>query len=935
MIKWKGLRIEAEGEGISEPLSKNVNLLGELVGHAIREQAGNDIFRMVEDLRTQCKNAYEADGDKTRKKVLDTIAGLSEKEIDWLLRAYTSFFHLVNKAEQEEIVRINREREHSSSPENPRAESIADAIAGMKNLGLGFDEAVRIIHRIDIQPTLTAHPTEARRRTVLSIQKRIAYSLYKLAIHTPTPDERDRLIRSIYDNVILLLNTDDVRSAKITVPDEVRNGLYFFSNSIWKVVPRIYDDINKSLDLYYGKTTDLPIILRYRSWIGGDRDGNPSVTAEVTRSTLNMQREAAVELYRNDLNELRSELSISKKQTTIPGKLYESIEEDRKLVMLTDKIERQHENEPYRIKLALMVEKLNLIPEFDTGLISKSEVDTQVTYSAEAFIRDIELIIDCLSETGFETLAQSGILRHLWVRAKTFGFSMAALDIRQHSAVFEDTVDELFRLSGVTKSYKKMSENERCELLRRELRNPRPLVRLHAKLSESSRSILDCFLVVRKAVKLEPGSIGSLIISMTHDVSDLLEVMLIGKEAELVVPEGDTFRSHVDIVPLFETIEDLENSRELMEQLYNDPVYSLQVEARGRFQEIMLGYSDSNKDGGYWMANWALHKAERDLAEVCNKYKVDFRLFHGRGGSVGRGGGRANQAVLSLPQSCHNGRMRFTEQGEIISFRYSLPAIAKRHLEQIVNAMLRSTSAAEVNRAIDDEITAGHFDLMERIAMLSMRTYRDLIHKPGLWEWYTRITPIEHISRLPIASRPVSRKSGSEVDFESLRAIPWVFAWTQVRYNLPGWYGIGTALKTLIDESDDHLVSLRQLYKDWMFFRVILDNAQRELARCHLIISAYYAGMEGEAGFHETITDEFNRAREAILSITGQNELLDNNPVIQKSIRLRNPYTDVLNMIQIDLMRRWKKQGHQSDDALRHALFSSINGIAAAMQSTG
>ncbi|TVQ12906.1 MAG: phosphoenolpyruvate carboxylase [Balneolaceae bacterium] len=935
MIKWKGLSIEAEGEGISEPLSKNVNLLGELVGHAIREQAGEEIFNIVEDLRSRCKNAYKADGDKTRKMVLDTISGLSDTEIDWLLRAYTSFFHLVNKAEQEEIVRINREREHSSSHENPRAESIADAIAGMKKLGLGFDEAVAIIRRIDIQPTLTAHPTEARRRTVLSLQKRIAFSLYKLAIHNPTPDETDRLIKSIYDNVILLLNTDDVRSAKITVPDEVRNGLYFFSNSIWKVVPRIYDDINKSLDAYYGQTTDLPIILRYRSWIGGDRDGNPSVTAEVTRSTLNMQREATIDLYRNDLQELRSELSISKKQTTIPDKLYRSIENDRTMVTLTDKTERQHENEPYRIKLGLMIEKLKLIPEFDTGLISKSESDVQTTYTAEKFIRDIKLINECLAESGFESLTENGMLRHLRIRAETFGFSLAALDIRQHSAVFEDTVDELFRLSGVVKSYKKLSEDARCELLRREIRNPRPLVRLHAKLSESSRSILDCFLVARKAVKLEPGSIGSLIISMTHDVSDMLEVMLIGKEAELVVPEGEKFRSHVDIVPLFETIEDLENSRALMEQLFSDPVYSQQVEARGRFQEIMLGYSDSNKDGGYWMANWALHKAERDLAEVCSKHKVDFRLFHGRGGSVGRGGGRANQAVLSLPQSCHNGRMRFTEQGEIISFRYSLPAIAKRHLEQIVNAMLISTSAAEANRSLGDEITDEHFKMMERIATLSMQTYRDLIHRPGLWEWYTRITPIEHISRLPIASRPVSRKSGSEVDFESLRAIPWVFAWTQVRYNLPGWYGIGTALKTLIDESDDNLTNLKQLYSDWMYFRVILDNAQRELARCHLLISAFYAGMEGEAGFHEIISEEFNKAREAILSINGQKELLDNNPVIQKSIRLRNPYTDVLNLIQIELMRRWKKKGHQGDDALRHSLFSSINGIAAAMQSTG
>jgi phosphoenolpyruvate carboxylase len=388
------------------------------------------------------------------------------------------------------------------------------------------------------------------------------------------------------------------------------------------------------------------------------------------------------------------------------------------------------------------------------------------------------------------------------------------------------------------------------------------------------------------------------------------------------------------MVPLFETIEDLDGADAIMDRLFGDPLYAEQLRSRDGFQEIMLGYSDSNKDGGYWMANWALHRAQRQLARTCREHGVDFRLFHGRGGTVGRGGGRANHAILAMPQEVHTGRIRFTEQGEVISFRYALPEVARRHLEQIVHAML---VAPVRSRGSEEREEPSLIALMDRIASASMKGYRQLIDDPGLWEWYTRATPIEQISRLPIASRPVSRGTGSEVDFDSLRAIPWVFAWTQARYIVPGWYGVGTGLGAVLNQAEGALELLVRAQAEWPFFAALTESAQRELARARLPIARHYALLAGaDGGYHTTIEQEFEHSREALLAVTGSADLLDDDPVIRKSIALRNPYTDVLNLLQVELVRRHRAATDDAArDPLRQALFLSINGIAAAMQSTG
>ena len=928
MSRWQGLQVKSEGTGISQPLSQQVNLLGEMLGHAIREQAGERVFSLVEELRQLCKKAASDEDPGARDRAEEIIRELSQDDIVWLLRSYSAFFHLANQAEQQEIIRINRDRARGTGGHASRPDSIDEAVATMRAAGASVEQVLELISRLDIQPTLTAHPTEARRRSILDKQRRIAALLTNLR-RDPTPDEEEDTLDELYSQISLLLATAEVRVERPTVREEVEQGLYFLRGSIWEAVPEIHRDVERAVRKHYGEIHEVPVFLRYRSWIGSDRDGNPNVTSDVTRWTLGVQRQAALRKHLGELRKLQQELSVSQRRADVPDALYRSLEADAEEVTLDEARRRQYQDEPYRLKIAYMMTRLGwLLEDLEAGDPYRSG------YTSDRFVADLDLIDSALRESGFEEAAEHSNLWRARILARAFGFHMATLDVRQHSRIHEQALTEILRLAGVTENYAALDEAEKLHVLQSELGNPRPLLTRGAELPEAAERVLETFAVIRDAIRAEPESIRCYIVSMTHAISDLLEPMLLAKEVGLGTPEGG-FPS-LDFVPLFETIEDLEASRELMQELFEHPAYAPQLEARDRFQEIMLGYSDSNKDGGYWMANWALHKAQRSLGEVCREYDVDFRLFHGRGGTVGRGGGRANQAILAMPRVAHNGRIRLTEQGEVISFRYALPEIARRHLEQLVSAMLTAFRSDEEAPGLRDGRPE---ELMETIARRSMGAYRELIDEPGLWRWYIHVTPIEQISRLPIASRPVSRKSASEVDFESLRAIPWVFAWTQARYLVPGWFGVGTALQEAMDSDGDAEETLRSLCREWPFFDAVLESAQREMARARLSISERYARLDGaDSGgrdYHRWIADDFERARAAILRITGNQELLQNSPVIRKSIALRNPYTDVLNLLQIELIRRSREAEEGDVDELRHDIFLSINGIAAAMQTTG
>ena len=1004
MRRWEGLDLEAEGTGISEPLSKQINLLGSLLGRVLADQAGEDVLERVEELRELAKRAVAEERPELRRRAAEVVAGLDRSEIVWLLRAFTTFFHLVNQAEKQEILRINRERARragtssraedgsAGDPEAPagaRPESIDDAVARLAEDDWRAEQVVELLGRLDIQPTLTAHPTEARRRTVLFKQQRIGELLDRLQRLDATPDERDRLFEQLYLQIALLLTTDEVPAERPSVEDEVEQGLYFLRHAVWEAAPRIRDDVERALARSFPggeEARESPSLgLRYRSWIGSDRDGNPNVTPAVTAWTVRAQRRTALGRLLVELRELRRELSISDRQAPVPEELVASIGRDEEALGgqrdpragggtdgRSSRRDVQLRHEPYRRKIGLMMERLQgLVAALEDRDGAGPEPPTAASYDLDAFRDDLALLDRSLRSTGYAELARWSRLSRIETLAGCFGFALAGLDLRQHSAVHEAALAELLRLARVAEDYAGLPEEEKLAVLAAELENPRPLLPAGAELSGETRKLMESLETVREALELDPRSVGAYVVSMTHTVSDILEVMLLAKEAGVWrFPAGADggggerpTECPLDLVPLFETIEDLEAAGERLEALLTHPVYRRYLEGRDRFQEIMLGYSDSNKDGGYWMANWALHRAQDHLARVCRKHGVDFRLFHGRGGTVGRGGGRANRAILSMPAPVHNGRIRFTEQGEVISFRYGRVGIARRHLEQIVHAMLLSTAGLGIGAGGDGEpgsaertgadaaATEGSSSerptaapgpevvaLMDRIAERSRAAYRELIDGGELWPFYTAATPIEHISHLPIASRPVSR-GGSEVGFEDLRAIPWGFAWIQTRYTLPGWYGVGRGLGEVLDEDGEAIETLGRLYREWPYFRAVVDNAQREMARARLEIAEHYAELAEEAGcpnLHATLVEDFGRARKAILAITGQEELLDNSPVIQKSIRLRNPYTDVLNLLQIELMRRFRAAEDDGERAeLREAVFLSINGVAAAMQSTG
>lgn len=923
MDPWKGLDIETEGTGISRPLSEQINLLGALLGHVLREQAGEPVLALVEELRGLAKRAIQEEKPELRAQAAARISTLNLHEIEWLLRAFTAFFHLVNQSEQQEIIRINRERARRQT-RTGRSDSIDEAICLLKERGCSYDDVVALVECLDIQPTFTAHPTEARRRSILYKQQELADLVTELRQSDPTPEERTRLLDALHNQISLLLATDEVRASRPIVIDEVENGLHFLRNAVWETIPRIHQDVHRALEHHYGQSPEVPVFLRFRSWIGSDRDGNPYVTAAVTRRTLVMHRRSALTRYLTDLRILRRELSLSERQVRIPEALYRSIARDEESLTLRPYEERLYRREPYRRKISFMMLRLERLREALEDLEPRYESDL---YDCQRMLEDLELLQQALTETGFQHLTHRAKLGDIITKARVFGFHLAALDLRQHSQVHADAVAALLAVSGVETDYTSLPETEKMAILSAELANPRPLIPRRAELPQEAKEVVASFEIMREIAQSDPAALGSYIVSMTHAVSNLLEVLLLAKEVGLWELRNGAVRAELDVVPLFETIEDLEGAESFLRDLFAHPIYRQHLAARGALQEIMLGYSDSNKDGGYWMANWALHKAQDRIGRVCREHAVELRLFHGRGGTVGRGGGRAGQAILAMPPAVHNGRIRFTEQGEVISFRYALPAIAHRHLEQITAAMLLAPV-----RAFDPPDDVADIQVMEDLATGSMAAYRELVDDPALWPWYAQVTPIEQISRLPIASRPVSRGNAQEVDFGRLRAIPWVFAWTQTRYILPGWYGVGAAMGRSMEE---HAPVLQHMYKAWPFFRAVINNAQREMARARLDIAEEYASLAQKQELHATIASDFARGRKAILQITGQKELLGNNPVIRKSIALRNPYTDVLNLLQIELMRR-NRTGEETDrERLLQALFLSVNGIAAAMQSTG
>lgn len=893
---------------MTDPLHRDIDWLHGLLDEVAPSTRTETLVREVAAVMT---------GGSGGAKEFKRLSAVSLEEFGAVLKRLTIRFHLRNKAEQRHIVRVNRERERRATAEQPRSESIAEVVGGLARDGATLDRTLGLIGALDIQPTLTAHPTEVRRQAILQKQWAIGECLEEFGEGGLTDSERARVESRVRQTLSLQLATDEVRSQRLSVLDEVRNGLFHLSGVIWETVPAIHRDLADAVRSTFA--TDIsaaafPAFLRYRTWIGGDRDGNPNVTAPVTAAAIAMLRAAAVERWNESLGPLFDDLSVSSRRAPILPELLEDLERESARAPLTDDEAERLRNEPLRRKILHMQRRLRAPGEG--------------RYTTAALVGDLELLARALRHAGLDEVADRARLSDLLVSAGAFGLCMASIDIRQHSDRHGSAVAELLRVAGVSAEYESLGEEDKIALLERELLTDRPLLGKSGKVSGATREALGVLTLVANVRRDEPDAIGSYIISMTHAVSDLLEMLVLMREAGLWRRGSDgSVESDLDVTPLFETVADLEGAEPLLERLFASESYGAHLRARGMFQEIMLGYSDSNKDGGYWTANWRLYRAQRDIARACKSAGVGLRFFHGRGGSVARGGGRAQRAIRSSPPESRSGRIRFTEQGEVITFRYAITDLARRHLEQIVGAVLASSATGGESRESDD---LGIEPVMDELSAMAMRTYRDLIDRPGFWDWFVDRSPVRHIGDLQIASRPVSR-SGGEMRFDSLRAIPWVFSWTQMRFNVPGWYGIGSAFGSLVLDDPTTLDRCRRAYRDGGCFGVFIDNAQQEMARARLSIARWYFRDQDDA-LLGMLTDEFARARRAVLEITGQAELLDNNPVIQRSIAERNADTDVLNMIQIELLRRHRES---EDPALQQLILLSVNALAAAMQSTG
>lgn len=946
------LNIALDNAGLSDPLAHDIRWLDAALGEVLSEHEDPSV-------RDIARRLYDCDDTGDPRTLLSRISGLSNPNtVQRVLRAYTVFFQLLNTAQQKEIVRVNREREAHANVA-PRPESIADAVRVLAQAGVSAAEMQAALLKMDICPTLTAHPTEARRRSVLDKLQAVAEALAldagtntqwsgPLAAHGQAGSDLRRALTELWQ-------TDELRSTPLTVEDEVRNVLYYLEHTILDVVAWLHEDVQAALARYYpGRTFEIPTFITYRSWVGGDRDGNPNVTADVTWSTLLSHKRVALGAWRQRCAALQSELTQSLRQTPVSAELMQSIEADRVSVGTLVEAERRFALEPYALKLAYMLVRIDAAIRHLDGLEDfraegPSFAPRAPAYSsADELLQDLQLIQRSLRANRAAVIADEGPLARLVAQVATFGFHLASLDIRQHSDVHAEVLDELFAVCGVLppgRGYSSLDEGERVRLLTAELSQPRPLLLRDWSGSESARSLLEVFEVIRHAQRyLSRDAVTAYVVSMTHGVSDVLEALLLAREAGLLrwnrSDDGLVLESDVDIVPLFETIDDLNTCDKLMRSLFANRAYRAHLNARGGFQEVMLGYSDSSKDGGYFAANWALHDTQSRLASICRKAGVQLRLFHGRGGTVGRGGGRANRAILSQPARSSNGRIRFTEQGEVVSYRYSLPPFAHRHLEQIANAVLLSFGHPRKRT----HARAQWHQAAVLMAEESRRVYRALVYDdPDFWDFYTQATPIVHIGGLPIGSRPARRPGGRGSGIDDLRAIPWVFAWVQSRYGVPGWYGVGTALQWYADQQPAGFETLRAMYQGWPFFSTMIDDLQMELLRAHMPTAAMYATRVRPAALGSRIAGvierEFALTHEWVLRITGAPELLEHARAVRKMVAIRNPIVMPLNRLQVSLMESWGQFAFLSSEeesaAWRDAVLLSIAGVAAGMQSTG
>jgi len=938
-------------------LERTAGALGRLLREVILDQAGPGLVAAQEEIEQLARAAREGGDPEARAAFDRRIERLGTGEAIGLLKVFSVYFALVNLTEQLERIWVLRERAVRAQG-RPGAESLDAALVHLREVGVTAAAVQAWLDHAEVLPVFTAHPTESRRRSTMEKLRRIAGAVRSLeagrdgASQALLPAERDAVHTAIRAEITSLWQSDEVRVVHPGVLDEVKNGLFFFETSLFRVIPRLYRTLDHALRAAYpGHEWRIPPVLRFGSWMGGDRDGNPNVTAPVTVETARLMRESALQQHLGQADALRRALTQSTRQTAVSDALRESLAADAAAFPgIAAHLARRNPFELYRQKCTYIRARIEgslrqartIQPDWLEGARGVGH-DPHAAFpagtwyrSAGELIADIELMDQSLRGHGGSAEAE-GMLRDWLVQVRVFGLCISRLDIRQHSARHEAALAEILAHAGVCADYAGLTEAERTALLARELENPRPLIPTRLPYSDAAAEVVSTFRTVAAIIdQLAPEAFQTYVISMSTGPSDVLEVLLLAREAGLYDPA--TGVSRLDIAPLFETGADLTHGAGVVAACLALPAYRRHLQLRGDLQEVMIGYSDSSKEGGFLAASWALYQAQCTLRDLAQREGIELRLFHGRGGSIGRGGGPASAAILAQPPGSVGGQIKMTEQGEVIADRYGMSEIAERHLEQVLHAVVRSSLRP------GEEPPPEWPAALEELAADARAAYRALVYeRPDFVRYFMAATPIAELSRLKIGSRPASRTGSDRI--EDLRAIPWVFGWMQSRHTLPGWYGLGSAMENYLDRAPragriQRLGMLQRMYAEWPFFRTVIDNAQMILCKADMRIAEHYAGLVGEPATRDAvfgaIRAEFDRTRSMVCEVAVLHELLDNAPILQNSIRQRNPLIDPMSRIQVEMLRRLRADPDGPEHAqIEQAIHLSINGIAAGLKNTG
>ncbi len=904
-------------------LRAEVRSLGNTLGRTIAALEGEKTLATVETLRTLAKSSRAGDAAAARS-LAQTVSRLTPAEALNQAMAFTLYFELVNLAEENFRIKILRERsqKHRSAlaageRSEPMRESIEAAVRELKEAGATKSRMRKLVKQLAIELVFTAHPTESKRRTML---EKLATLGDILRRHTL--EEIQHAPEDIKREIVSLWLTDRSRTERPEVADEARTGLWYFDRTLFSVLPRLHEDLQDALDRNFPGVRAPRRWLSFGSWIGGDRDGNPGVTATVTAQVLRMHRRMAIKKLSEILYNLAGSITVSDRRAKFAPVIRRMAEQCRESSELMARVGQRYPREPYRIILSSLREQL--MTQADLNLLEPATAGASRVTSAE--VREILAAIETDLLRGRAAPLAGGELMDALTDVDVFGLHMARLDLRQHSGWHAKAVAEILRQPD----YEQRDESQKLSLLSTALAEAQSLDAARAAdLSDDARAVLEPLqLAVRAQVEYGADALGIYIISMTNEVSDVLEVQLLQAWAGVRLP----------IAPLFETLDDLQRAPAILAALYTHPAYASELGHHGRHQHVMLGYSDSNKDCGYLTANWALYQAQDAIMRVCRQHKVKVTLFHGRGGSIARGGGPAAKAILAQPVGLKDGGIRVTEQGEVLSTRYHDFDLAHRVLEQMAYGVLLGANEAQGGAR---KLPRHWLKAMEEMSAAALAAYQACVHDdPEFLDFWRQATPIDEIGDLNFGSRPTYRRKGS-VSVADLRAIPWVFSWMQSRFNFPGWYGLGRGLDAILQRGPEGEKLLREMYQKWPFFQTTIANAQLTMCKADMSIARVYASLVEDEGIREKvlarILDEFRLAEKAVLAVTGQKELLENEPVLARSIKLRNPYVDPLNYLQVEMLRRRRggRLGQADRDGSRAVMELTINGIAGGLKNTG